>query len=674
MPERKNRKRSMPRRPVQHVHEDRSRRALEIAIPDEWVFRPQDHDYGIDGELEVFESERAAALVFKVQLKATGEPNLKKALRVRIPNDKVEYYAALRLPILIVRYHVPTRTLYGRWFHSFDPHYGGKNEKSITLKFGTGDRLQEDRWSSIAADAAMFYQIRDAKTALPSQFQILYDTQTVRGVRSDSLAVTIRGHASKFPDLLRVDKEEPNSGVASTIQLRDEATVVTFRDVASVTAHCNEGEDAPDIGTAANDVMLAIALAFDHIGQTNAAARIVASCAYDSSLLFSPDVMFHVLGILTRAHRISEAVALSRRFGEVGELESDALADLFLTPALLRSSTLSTFEKDSVTDGLRERVRAAESRGRDFDLAVAHYNLGNHLRSKAAWVEAITHYALAAKHDPHYLDRDYFPREFGGALYEADEFELSAEMYGRALQLGAPGMVLALRADALMLAGRYVDAEDTFRSYNDLRGMAGEPEWRLKGATLPVIREWGGDEQGRQIDEAMRCSDVSHPDLTDAEVRIRLEKALRLDALCPGAWFNLGLLRLRMGEAGGAFEAFLLAAIIARHDVEAWTAAIVLGDHTSQLVSDAASCAYRFGGEAFIAGLADRLAAIDDPAYPRDELLVVVDAAASAVQRQSPGATEIRIILDDGNYESFVIGGSSDDDDEEEGPEPQSST
>lgn len=106
-------RRRMPRRPGQHVSEDKSRRALDSAIPPEWIFRPQDHDYGIDGEVEIFDEEEATGLIFKVQLKATTEANLKRALRVRIPNDKVNYYAALRLPVLVVRYHNPSRTLYG---------------------------------------------------------------------------------------------------------------------------------------------------------------------------------------------------------------------------------------------------------------------------------------------------------------------------------------------------------------------------------------------------------------------------------------------------------------------------------------------------------------------------------------------------------------------------------
>ena len=62
----------MPKRPVQHQIETRSRTLWERLIPDQWLFRPESPDYGIDGSIEIFDVGGAATgHRFLVQLKGT---------------------------------------------------------------------------------------------------------------------------------------------------------------------------------------------------------------------------------------------------------------------------------------------------------------------------------------------------------------------------------------------------------------------------------------------------------------------------------------------------------------------------------------------------------------------------------------------------------------------------
>ena len=73
----------MPKRPRQHQLEVESRAAIRTAIPPVWVYRDLDQDYGIDGEVEIFDSAGlATGTKFLVQLKATDATNLGKALRL----------------------------------------------------------------------------------------------------------------------------------------------------------------------------------------------------------------------------------------------------------------------------------------------------------------------------------------------------------------------------------------------------------------------------------------------------------------------------------------------------------------------------------------------------------------------------------------------------------------
>ena len=121
----------MPKRPRQHQLETESRAAIRAAIPSLWVYRDLDQDYGVDSEIEIFdESNSATGAKFLVQLKATDEPDLRKALRLWFQQSKGNYYESLDLPVLIVRYHAPSERLFVHWFHSLDPYYGKRARRT----------------------------------------------------------------------------------------------------------------------------------------------------------------------------------------------------------------------------------------------------------------------------------------------------------------------------------------------------------------------------------------------------------------------------------------------------------------------------------------------------------------------------------------------------------------
>lgn len=130
----------MPRRPRQHQLETESRAAIRSVIPSQWVYRDLDQDYGVDSEVEIFDhSGLATGAKFLVQLKATDEQDLRKALRLRFSLAKFAYYASLDLPVLIARYHAPTKRFFVRWFHSLDPYYGNRTRASVTFHLGKED-------------------------------------------------------------------------------------------------------------------------------------------------------------------------------------------------------------------------------------------------------------------------------------------------------------------------------------------------------------------------------------------------------------------------------------------------------------------------------------------------------------------------------------------------------
>jgi Domain of unknown function (DUF4365) len=82
-------------------------------LPSRWVFREANPDYGIDGQVEVFDgNNKATGLMFLVQLKGTDLPEVNDALSIQFKLDTLAYYRQLDLPVMIVLFHAPTKRIF----------------------------------------------------------------------------------------------------------------------------------------------------------------------------------------------------------------------------------------------------------------------------------------------------------------------------------------------------------------------------------------------------------------------------------------------------------------------------------------------------------------------------------------------------------------------------------
>jgi len=122
----------MPKRPRSHQLESESRRQFASLLPSRWIWREANPDYGIDGQVEVFDqTNNATALMFLVQLKATETPNLNDALSVQFKIDTITYYRKLDLPVMIALFYAPTREFFWKWAHEVDTYYADRGKTTL---------------------------------------------------------------------------------------------------------------------------------------------------------------------------------------------------------------------------------------------------------------------------------------------------------------------------------------------------------------------------------------------------------------------------------------------------------------------------------------------------------------------------------------------------------------
>ena len=135
----------MTKRKIQHQLEDTSRYKYGLALPPHWVFRDKDKDYGIDGEVEIFDSrDRATGLVYWVQLKATKSKKESIIRSVDLSLEKIQYYKSLELPVLLVRYSSEQDIFYTKWANEVDTFYAKKGAKKMRIKFSDNDTWGEN--------------------------------------------------------------------------------------------------------------------------------------------------------------------------------------------------------------------------------------------------------------------------------------------------------------------------------------------------------------------------------------------------------------------------------------------------------------------------------------------------------------------------------------------------
>ena len=624
----------MPKRPHQHQLEDESRTAFRTKLPPEWVFEPITYDYGIDGRVEIFDKNGlTTGLMFFVQLKATAKPKLNLALAVSLKLDTCKYYRSLSLPVLIVRYHAPTRKLYVRWFHTFDPYYSRKAKKNITFRLTLEDEWHDETATRLVSELEAFNQLRSPQIKLPIRFALTLPEAHIHGIPAAHIALEIRKAAAKFSKVITIS-ETSLSDASGLIRVENDKLEIKLASGEGFVLHTSK---AYSIDVAhpklPYDILTGIAVALNQAGHSNIAAQMISGCAANSSIITHPEILAILVNCMLQAHRVTEALRLSKMLIE--SEESLFAAEMFMLPAALsESDSLSDSEHEDLQSLRQRRIEQAVQAENWRSAATAHYNLGNYFRATDNLRLAFHHYRKAAKYCSEYLEKPYFCRELAGILFESRHYRLAVHFYRRAINLGEAGPCHALYADALMFAGRYCESLETFDTYLASEPNAA-PEWGLKAWVLNCICQ-ALDEQKRQTDAAMKL--VTHDDkLSPIEYKQRLEEALRHDVLCSLAWFNLGVLESQTGNQKDAFVPFLIAALLQKNDLEAWCNAIAIGFFTLKeyysLVPSIIVAAYQINGQQLVEQLL-RFVQSQPEEFPKAEFLSVVDTMIGQIPKE----------------------------------------
>lgn len=550
----------MPRRTRSHELEEQSINRFREVLPAKWVYRVKAPDYGIDGEVEIFDAEgQSTGLIFLVQLRATD--NAARADRVSLETDELDYYEKFDVPVAVIRYGAAADGFHWQWATIISSKVDiAHDQKSVTYRFEA-----DERWID----------------ATPAAIQRTLEVRRVLATFPASKAVPLR---LDFGALAPSDHYAVERAFAQAIAASRGALSRAAGDQLPFEIDLVTRPDGIDIRIdqlASGRVDIVAPTIEDHV---TAALYGLTRLLREQRLSTQAEGVARLL--LTRGLRSkNEELAISACQALTRDLS--ALVDLAKLNGLHRPTNMGNALISMIIartqhdpEGKRTAMDAfyaamlAEMGEEDADgRAAAHYSIGNHYRGQGFDSRAVLHYNNARRYRPAYLRTGYFLRELAGTLYEAGRLTAAACLYGEAASLQDDEVLTFLRGDALMMTGKVGEAEACFR----------EAAVRCTSLAMVVEAElkadlcaWLAAQVGENEVPRARAAANALLGAGGSSVSDQPEAILRdVDALNPLARFNRGIGLERDGDKREALSNFLICAFVQPHDLSAWANAAI---------------------------------------------------------------------------------------------------
>lgn len=569
----------MPKRPAEHEIEDISRAKFTLAIPRNWLFRDKLKDYGIDGEVEIFdEKKNSTGISFWVQLKATEA--LKKTIKfVDLSIDAIKYYKKLGTPVLLARYSHSDDTFFYKWVNNIDLFYAKKNAKSYRIKFTGENKWNTKSSEQIKLDALKYRALQNGKFSFPIPISIEIREASLKGKLGGIILSQIRTSLGNYSNFITYTPSYEQALIKISLS-NSELLINAPCDSIGCVFHSIKLREEKDFSeNIAKDILLGIAVGMLQIGQKEFCGRIIFESKLDDRLMGKEEILTTILPDLLQTSFFEKTLGL------IGQLMDSSQSNNNID-FITKFSLLYNYHSDNGNKGkvietfLLDRIKAAIKNRNKNSIGIANYNAGNYYKNKGLYHLAINHYMKAKRYEPIYLKQHYYYKELGGLFFLLDKFRIASSLYSHAIKLGSPPETLALYADSLIFDGQYENAQKTLVQYlNKVKNPL--DEFQLKAIILSAIIKSKVKKQKRDIQNASLVFSKINP-AKDPEAG--LNNVLEYDMLFSSAWFNLGVYFSQNGNAEKASYSFTMCGLTNPTDVEAWVNATISSFNKESLV------------------------------------------------------------------------------------------
>lgn len=556
----------MPKRSKQHQVEDISINELKRSLPREWVYREKGKDYGIDGEIEIFDKDDlATGLVFLVQLKATDSEDKKRQRRVQLSNSAINYYNSLELPVLIIRYVDESKKLYFRWAHEIDRYNSKENAESYSFLMEE-DEAWHDGTPVILEKKILEIRIfKSLDNILPLTTYLNFTFTKICDISPPKLKSYLRSTLESKKRLIDIVHSKDDAFL--TINVSEDTVFVNILGMTGCYLHSITNSAYVRVEELIGDVFVAVTIALIHAKKVLNGIEIFETYVQVAPSLKYPDIVMPI---------IREYISLGNT-SKILNLWKNVPSDHKDETLYLIFQMMMLFSEHDVSIEYEQFLLLTIDENNKLDdktlLGVAHYNYANFLHNNHKDREAFSHYRKALQFNPHYYQEDYIYKEIAGTLFHLNRYCLSAKCYKIGINKKYDIESMVLYADALMMRGEYLLARRTFKRYFKASDYI-EPEWLLKDIVLDYIIGISGIRSQHRLYEKAIANDIFTKDDLSTLTQEELVEVLYVDALSPLAWFNLGMFFFRKDNFQHAMMGYLISALMNLKDSEAWMNAL----------------------------------------------------------------------------------------------------
>lgn len=571
----------MPKRVNQHEIEDISRAKFQLALPRKWVFRDKSKDYGIDGEVELFDNEKTPqGLVFWVQLKATEATEKSTILNIDFNIETLQYYKTLDIPILLVRYSDSDDSIYVKWIHNVDLFFSKKNAKTFRIKLSEDDKWIDTTNKKIENYLKKIKNLKSGLFSFPIPILILIKETKINDISKRIILTQIKKHLHEYSDFVTFSEDE-NSLIEITLSKKE--LKINISELSGCVFHSIDIIKKDDFSTeVTKNILLGIAVGLIKLNQIEYAGKIIFENNLEAILLEKTELLEFCLAPLFNSTFFKSTLSL---VGQI--LDNEKFIGLNLITQinlLLVSNSRSEQISKTIEDFLKLRLEKAIVNKDKQQIGISHYNIGNHFSGRSEFEKSIHHYNLARKYAPIYLDQFYFFNEIASMLFRSKKYKMASKLYSKSLELKEDNNTIALYADSLMFAGEYNKSFVNFNKYldNSEKPVDG---FLLKTICLEsIINDYKIEHQIRDGKLASKFADISQIKKGENPITT-FNEALKYDVLSGLAWFNLGISYTEIKDKDKATFCFTMAGLTQNNDIEAWKNATLCSFYSNEFIA-----------------------------------------------------------------------------------------
>ncbi len=442
----------MPTRSRSHQLEDISINKFQACLPDSWVCRVKDKDYGVDLEIEIFADDGSSTgLMFFAQLKATDDISAKQSVSMKV--DRLNYLSSLDTPSMLVRYCDVSEEFYFMWITNVFVQIGEPTTQTVTVKFSESDIWTKEVAGSIPTTVRVLRTIRSDTRRTPIGLTVELNDQT------DNSGFELQLAVSKLQNMSNCILNSSNPDACLPVKLAVYGdTLVAKIDVISTIGWKLDEITADEILPRLTYTLARMAGGYEFSLQANDLIRIIQKQGYTVN---SREIASRVASLAINAPDVAAELASTNSIHARQDLAFIMYIDSLLSSELDLSARKGAIER-FYSEAILEHEPFDE-----LSTSSLHYSLANFQLQWGDYKTAVRHYNSARRLNPSYLQRPYFLAELASCLYFSKKYKASAALYIGAQGLDPTPQHSICVGDALLYSGHFEVASKYYRALAD---------------------------------------------------------------------------------------------------------------------------------------------------------------------------------------------------------------